>query len=180
MHFLPPAGAQLDRLNLSDCRSEQGCFSEPYKFLLIWKLFLLSSQTGICQRDLSSTELSPGWPTVKIFGAGWAVAKTRQWWADSLSWARVRRPDSHLNEEIDSESPLWSAAAELCHSFQMCCCQLALKKTHFQPTWATGLRHPCSSKLAASLLEREQGRKKERKRSCQLDSWSKRERLLNG
>lgn len=40
----------------------------------------------------------------------------------------------HLNEEIDSESPLWSAAGELCHSFQTCCCQLALKKTHFQPT----------------------------------------------
>lgn len=100
------------------------------------------------------------------------VAKTTHQPTDS--------PDSHLNEEIDSESPLWSTAGELCHSFQTCCCQLALKKTHFQPTWATGLRHPCSSKLAASLLERARQKERERERSCQLDSWNKGKRFLNG
>lgn len=156
-------------------------------FPLIWKLFLFSPHTGICQQDLSSTKLdhcpcAQGDLQQRFLGAGWAVVKTNHWSTYLPSWARVQSPDSHLNEEIDSESPLWSAAGELCHSFQTCCCQLALKKTHFQPTWATGLRHPCSSKLAASLWEREQGRKKEteKKGSCQLDSWIKGEGFLNG
>lgn len=138
-------------------------------FPLTWKLFLFSPQTDLCQQDLSSLKLRSlslcsWWPTVGISWAWWLLAKTNQRLTDCPSWARVRGPDSHLNEEIDSESPLWSAAGELCHSFQTCCCQLALKKTRFQPTWATGLRHPCSSKLAASLLERERGRKRERER----------------
>jgi hypothetical protein len=42
--------------------------------------------------------------------------------------------DTYLSEEIGSGSPLWSAAGVLCHSFQTCCCRLALKKTHSQPT----------------------------------------------
>lgn len=67
--------------------------------------------------------------------------------------ASVNNP--YLNEGICIESPLWSGAAELCHSSQRCCSQWASRKTPSPPTGATVPHLPCSSKPAANLCQKE-------------------------
>lgn len=75
--------------------------------------------------------------------------------ASSLFPITVSVNNPHLNEGTCIESPLWSGAAELCHSSQRCYSQWASRKTPSLPTGATVPHLPCSSKLAANLCQKE-------------------------